>query len=531
MLAIKIMLLAFFVIYKVMLMGCPLLSRDGHMWYNLYHRLQIQKQMEFLDPAKKRSHTIRLFVGYVLVGIAIAIATIILLFQSYGYDIDRKTGEVIQNGLVFVDSKPIKAEVFVNGQSKGLADKRLTMPTGRYTLGLSSPGYRTWSRTFDLAGGSVEQLVYPLLFPDKLVTSEVAAYSGKPVFVSQSPDKRWLMVFQPGFVSGVDIYDLNSPTAKPIKASFAVGLFALSGKSHAVSGVEWSSDNRHVLIKHTVPGKSEYVILDRQDMKSSININKHLAVSPSRVVLRDKKHDRLYLHNNKTRILQSAEIATKRLSTVQKDVVYFKNYSSDTILYMISSSKSKDEFSLNIRSADKNYLVRTYTSKDTYAIDLSDYGGHNYAFVVSSAGQTYIYKDILEQAKAGPNVSPKPFLSFKQGKNPRASFSTSARFIAAQSGKSFAVYDAETDRSYYYDVKYKIGDNGAKWMDGHRLIAVSGNKTIVFDYDGINTQFLSPSVPEIPSFFNRDYTALYNIAPSSVSPKKFALSRTELVVK
>ncbi len=38
--------------------------------------------MDFLDPAKKRAHTIRLFIGYILIAIVVATVSLILLLES-----------------------------------------------------------------------------------------------------------------------------------------------------------------------------------------------------------------------------------------------------------------------------------------------------------------------------------------------------------------------------------------------------------------------------------------------------------------
>jgi hypothetical protein len=62
--------------------------------------------MDFLDPKRKKSHHKRLFIGYLLMAVAVAMGTLILLFSAFGYGVDRKTGDVIQNGTVFVDSQP-----------------------------------------------------------------------------------------------------------------------------------------------------------------------------------------------------------------------------------------------------------------------------------------------------------------------------------------------------------------------------------------------------------------------------------------
>src|SRR5690606_24256912 len=138
--------------------------------------------MDFLNPKKKRAHRIRLFIGYGLMAVAIGIATTILVFEAYGFDLDRKTGTVIQNGLLFIDAHPESADIRLNGESKGQTDARLVIPDGQYTVELNRDGYRGWKRTFRLEGSSIERLVYPFLFPEKLDTEDIQLYSATPAF-------------------------------------------------------------------------------------------------------------------------------------------------------------------------------------------------------------------------------------------------------------------------------------------------------------------------------------------------------------
>src|SRR5438309_1696001 len=100
--------------------------------------------MDFLDPKKRRAHRIRLMVGYVLVAVALAMGTLVLVLLSYGYDLDRKTGTIIQNGLVFVSARPGAAEIYVDGKLQpSRTDTRLVLPAGQYTLQLKRDGYRS----------------------------------------------------------------------------------------------------------------------------------------------------------------------------------------------------------------------------------------------------------------------------------------------------------------------------------------------------------------------------------------------------
>jgi hypothetical protein len=41
--------------------------------------------MDFLDPKKSHAHTVRLIIGYVLIGIALILATVLLLDVASGF--------------------------------------------------------------------------------------------------------------------------------------------------------------------------------------------------------------------------------------------------------------------------------------------------------------------------------------------------------------------------------------------------------------------------------------------------------------
>src|SRR5437870_5101173 len=102
--------------------------------------------MDFLDPKKQKAHRIRLLVGYVLVGLLVIVATIILLYQAYGFGINS-SGQVIQSGLVFIASQPSGANILVNGVQKTQTNARLNLPAGQYTVAVQRDGYRTWQRS------------------------------------------------------------------------------------------------------------------------------------------------------------------------------------------------------------------------------------------------------------------------------------------------------------------------------------------------------------------------------------------------
>ncbi|MBX4188821.1 PEGA domain-containing protein, partial [Candidatus Saccharibacteria bacterium] len=151
--------------------------------------------MDFLDPRKRRAHNIRLIVGYVLVAIVIGLATVIIVYGANGYGINTKTGQIVQNGLVFADSNPNGAEVFLNGTDRNTTTSaRLILPAGTYTLAMKKEGYRDWSRKFLLNEQSVARFVYPFLVPTKPIATNLKTYASAPGLITESPNQQWLLV-------------------------------------------------------------------------------------------------------------------------------------------------------------------------------------------------------------------------------------------------------------------------------------------------------------------------------------------------
>src|SRR5690606_26305273 len=161
--------------------------------------------MDFLDPAKRQAHVRRLFIGYFLVGVAIALASTIMVILSNGYDLDRKTGKVIQNGLIFAASGSVDSTILLNGQAQGQTDKRLTVPAVKYNVEFRATGYVSWKKTISLIGGGIERLSYALLFPTDIDSIDAKVYDQTPGFASQSPDRRWIIVSRPGDINTFDV--------------------------------------------------------------------------------------------------------------------------------------------------------------------------------------------------------------------------------------------------------------------------------------------------------------------------------------
>lgn len=486
--------------------------------------------MDFLDPKKKRAHNIRLYIGYLLMGIALTIGTFVLLFEAYGFDFNRQTGEVIQNGLIFVDAHPEQAQVFMNGKREGDTDMRLTVPAGEYNIRLHRAGYRDWQRTFILEGSIIERLNYAFLFPEQLDTSDIQLYASAPGFATQSPDRKWVIAQQPGKLETFDITNIgeaNPPTAQIV---IPTGILTPAAGTHALELAEWSTDNRHFIVKHTYKGGSEFVRIDRERPGESLNLSKHFNIPLAQVAMRDKKFDKLHLLDTKGN-LRFADTKSKQVTQLAAKVSAYKSYSDDILVYTTDDTAPADKTFVMVRRGDKVTKLRDLPKSKLYLVDITKYEDEWFIGVgTDTEKRAYIYHQPFKVMDQNPPQLPAPVAVLKLDKVPQhMSISANTRFIGVQAGSEFATYDAEHNRTFRYDTNLKLPIGyKATWMDGHRYAVVSDNKLIVFDYDGINMQTLSNAHPAFTPFFDRDYDNLFTLGASVQVANRIALTKTPM---
>lgn len=493
--------------------------------------------MDFLDPKRKKSHGHRLLAGYLLMAIVLAMATWLLLNSSFGYWVDPKTGGVIQNGTVFVDSQPSGSTVTLDGNEQGSrTSTRLVLPGSKqYSIKLSNNGYRSWERTFSLDGGKIERITYPLLIPKTVDTTEDQLYADKPQQSSQSIDRKWLLVAQVGQPMSYDLYDLTNPSAPPAVVAIPVGLITDPTKTTTINVVEWAADNRHVLLQRLFNESSEFFMLDTVNQASSVNINTALTVAPTSVSLRDKKADQLYIYDAVGGTLRQGDLRNKTVSgAILSNILAYKTLGSDMILYATHQGAVAEKLNYRIRESDKgSYMLKSVADTTNYLMAATEYDGTPYFVIGSQADDAvYVYRDPLPALK-GQSQSPLLISAVLRLTSPKfVTFSPSKQYISVQSANKIVVYDLEGDRQYQVNLRHTIAaTEPVKWMDGHHFSFVENGSSYIVDFEGSNDQRIVPSIADGGPYFSPDLKTVVTIAPSLSAVGRYALTQTSLVRK
>ncbi len=492
--------------------------------------------MDFLDPKKQRNYKIRLIVGYGLITIAVLLTVTVLLYQAYGFGLD-KNGNIIQNGLVFVSSTPSGAQISINNSRyKSNTNVRIPLPSGQYTIKLQRTGYIDWKRAITVEGGIVEHFDYPVLFPLKMQTTAIKSYDFKPRLVTQSPDRHWALVQANEAPSRFEVSDLTQPklAANEITLPDTVLSVTQAGTLDGWELAQWSTDNRHVVLRHTFTKNGEatyeYILVDRSDPSQSINLTTTWGTNPTAVELRNDKYDQYYLFDKTAATLSTASLKVPAPVVYLDHVLAYKSYGSNIMLYVTDKAAPAGKAFLEWHQDDgTNYTLRTLTASQQYLVNLTQYSGDWFVAASDlSDGKVYIYKNPVDMLNAQHLIVPAYIL-----KVPHASFldfSDNARFILAEDGSHFGIYDAENSKGYAYDAKLLLDapQPHAQWMDGNHIGYVSANKVVVFDFDNANQVTLGAANALYQPMFNTDYKYLYTVGAGADVAKPAALDQTAL---
>jgi len=484
--------------------------------------------MDYLDPKKELRHRILLLSGYLLIAIAIGLTTRLLLLQAYGFGLSSH-GIVIQNGLTYFSSQPNPARIRVNGQlQSSTTDTRLFLPAGIYQIQLSRNGYHDWNRQIELQGGDVQHFDYPFLIPNQLSTKKLADYAAQPGLMTQSPDRRWLLVEDAGSMTDFKLYDLKNPANAPLSLTLPATLLTKATSSESWQLEEWADDNQHVVLTHIYDGKTEYILLNRTDATQSVNLNDTLSATPAKLTLNNKKYDRYYLYDGSN--LRTASLTSPGQLPLLEHVLAYQTYGDNSVLYATDNGAPAGKILIKFLTGSRTYTMRSFPAGGNYLLNLTQYNNTLYMALGDAAeNKVYIYADPVGQLQAQPRQALVPVQVLHVIAPSYVSFSDNAQFIVAEGGTQFGIYDIQNTKGYSYVATQPLDapQAHASWMDGDRLTYASGNRLLEFDYDHTNLHDLMAASGGYPPAFAPDYKFVYDLAPSSNG--QFALVQTSLL--
>lgn len=486
--------------------------------------------MDYLDPNKKKAKRRQLLIMYVLLGIAISIATVVFVYNVNGYSIDRETGEVVQNGLLYIDTKPESAEITMNGEKqRGRTDARLVVAEGTYDIQLDRDGYHPWRRSVILEGGSLRRLTYARLIPKQIDTEATLTFDARPTLITQSIDKRWVALNFEGSPLKFSIFDTERPEAGVFSLQLPVD-FLTTKEQGAWKVVDWADDHKTFLAEYRTASSVEFALINREDGTKARNISKlYPSIAVTEVMLRSRKNDEVYLFSQSTGIVQRARLDAGSVDQVLSGVIDYKPYGDDAFVYITSLGASQDKVKAFLRTGNEEYELKELTQSPTYLLDISKLGN---AFIVGigspSENRVIVYNDPIDALNKNTSSKlPVPTTVLRMDSPTELRISADSSVIMARHGVNIATHEFEADRSYSYELAEALTDSvETEWVDGqHLLYQTTLGSLRMVDFDGSNNfTLVSKSVLPLGKF-NRSTEELYSITQPAEGSAQYLLTR------
>lgn len=117
----------------------------------------------------------RIILNQFLVGLLMATIAASVLFFAEGYRFNIKNFRVIKTGVLYLSSQPKSAAVYINGKKvKETTPYAKNLTAGTYSAAVEMAGYKTWSTSFRIDSGLVNEFGQIILFKENPEISDLS---------------------------------------------------------------------------------------------------------------------------------------------------------------------------------------------------------------------------------------------------------------------------------------------------------------------------------------------------------------------
>jgi hypothetical protein len=486
----------------------------------------------FRRPTKKQL-LIRRIITYTVMILAVIVIVAGTILFILGYRLDGNKGRLEQGALVQFDSRPNGADVAIDDKSiNANTPSKQTVLAGKHQFVVTKSGYDTWSKSLNVKAGTLEWLDYLLLVPNKLPTESVASY---PTVYGEkaSPDDKWLMVQQKADTPSFDLVDLRSTQIKSTTISLPPALYSdasTTGVTHTFTMEGWDKDGRYVIVKHSFNDKSEYIVVDTQNVAASVNVSTLLSISLSELKFSGTSGSVLYgLTGGVIRKLDLSNATISRgLVANVKDFNLFDN----TIITYIGTDPSNAQHQVAgiYREGDElPHVLRTVSDLTTpLTIAATQYHSDDY-IAISEGLKVIVLKGRYPASTDTVNASLKMYGELKVSANvDTTKFSDKGDHLVVQSGLNFASYEIEYMRQTSATIATaETTSRTLQWLDDAYLWAVYDGHLSIREFDGANMHVIMPMEPGFDATLSQNGKYIYGVAKNATG---YQLQRVTMIL-
>ncbi len=476
----------------------------------------------------KRVQLIRRILTYVLMVVSIVgIASAVLLFVL-GYHLDSEKG-LEQGALLQFNTTPTGATVSVDGAQLGsTTPNKSSVLAGSHTVMMTKPGYDTWSKTVNTPAGTLTWLDYVLLIPQKLTTETVATYPTLSGMLP-SPDNKSILLQQRADQPVFELADISSPqpnftTLTIPAADYTVPTIASAPNSFTLQS--WDTNGRFVIVRHDYDNKTEWLVLDTQNVNNSKNITALLSVNLSEVHFAGTNGTLLYGLNSGA--VRKIDLNALTLSApLVMNVTTFSVYETSVITYIGKNDAGQSVAGVYQEGDTQATVLKTVPTNDGLHIATARYYNDNYV-AISTGKDIEIYKGNYPHSSAD-TTSLRLFAQFSFADSVQTlSFSPQGEYVLAQAGGNFASYDVEHMQAYASALKTKTEGSPLRWLSLAYIYTDADGALSIREFDGTNSHIINTVVPGYAATLSPDSHYLYSVGKAADG--QMTLQRVSLLV-
>lgn len=487
----------------------------------------------FRRPSKKQLLIRRVIVSVVMTLAVLVIVTGTILFVL-GYRLDSDKGRLQQNALIQFDSTPSAAYVSIDGKVIGsrTATKQSVI-AGAHSFIVTRDGYEPWAKSLDVKAGTLTWLDYIRLVPKKLTPEKVATYTNV-AGEKASPDFKWLIVQEKTDTPVFQLVDLRAQDVKTSTITLPNTIYSEAGTAgvqHAFTLDRWDNGGRYVLLKHTYADKNEWIVLDTQDMATSVNISRLLSISLNDIKFSGTSGNIFYglLSDGVIRKLDlSAATISRGLVT---NVKSFDVFETNILTYVgvDPSATSKQVAGIYREGDEAPHVLRTVNSLDTpLSIDATRYFSDDYVAIADGL-QVTILKGRYPTSSEADSASLISYAEFTASAHvDMLSFSPDGDFLVAQSGLNFISYEVEYKRQTNATIETsETQPHALNWLDDAYVWSIYDGHLSIREFDGTNVHVINAAEPGFDATLSQNGRYLYSITKSGDS---YQLQRVKMIL-
>ena len=433
-----------------------------------------------IDTEKlKKRQSLKVIASEALMVVIVIIMVAILALIVSGYWVNSDF-EVERQGMLQVSSIPTGADLAVDGESSWLqrTNTSKVLSSGEHIVTLSKEGYDSWSKKVNISEGLLYRLHYPRLFLQERESSK-ALDIGNSSMATISPSRDKLLLIND--TTEWKLVNLSSDTLEPKKLNIANYFSSVSLAEGASKGLfigkiihaDWDRSSSHILFKVETSTGFEWVLLDTENIKNSLNLSKEFGANFTAVEILDNSSSNLLAIQDDN--LRKIDIPGKVISAVLAEhVIDFDHYENE-IIY--SAHDTNGEYSINLFKIGDDKITKLKSVSVSPKVAISKFYDEMYITILQ--GDTIsLYKKVDFAPVAEYKLSFEPG-QIKVGHN--------GEFITMSTGTQLATLDMEASSV----IEWKVEGDDFGWLDNDMVYTVADGELIVYDFDGFNRRVLA----------------------------------------